>query len=63
MASSVTRDLSKSIVAVTDASLAHNVDFMHSSEDDLKWLQTVRKKEVRIIQRWIQEYYIDAATN
>lgn len=38
---------------------AHHVDFRFSTKDDPIWLQDVRKKEIWIISRWLQQYYQD----
>jgi len=39
---------------------AHHVDLRFSTKEDPKWLQDVRKKEIRIISRWLQQYYKDS---
>jgi lysosomal Pro-X carboxypeptidase len=40
---------------------AHHVDLRFSSEDDPDWLKQVRDKEMRIISRWLKQYYSDEA--
>ncbi|KAL3755594.1 hypothetical protein ACJRO7_002618 [Eucalyptus globulus] len=40
---------------------AHHVDLRYSTSEDPKWLQDVRKKEIKIISGWISQYYRDLA--
>lgn len=60
---SVTETISKSIIALTAKEGAHIHDLLISSKDDPEWLEIIRKKEVRIIQRWLERYYSDVASN
>ena len=36
---------------------AHHVDLRYSTSEDPEWLQKVRKKEIKIISRWISQYH------
>lgn len=36
---------------------AHHVDLRFSTNEDPKWLQDVREREVHIISQWISQYY------
>ncbi|GJN28270.1 hypothetical protein PR202_gb16375 [Eleusine coracana subsp. coracana] len=38
---------------------AHHVDLRFSNKDDPDWLKQVRRKETRIIARWLSQYYSD----
>jgi hypothetical protein len=40
---------------------AHHVDLRFSSKEDPQWLKDVRKQEVKIIAKWISQYYYDLA--
>ncbi|RHN75383.1 putative lysosomal Pro-Xaa carboxypeptidase [Medicago truncatula] len=55
----VLHDLSKSLVAVPTINGSHCLDILPSKESDPKWLIEQRNKEVKIIQEWIAQYYID----
>ncbi|KAF6165822.1 hypothetical protein GIB67_012719 [Kingdonia uniflora] len=55
----VLQTISKSIIAIVAKEGAHHVDLRFSTKEDPKWLQNVRKKEIRIIQKWLSEYYSD----
>ncbi|KAF2307686.1 hypothetical protein GH714_030799 [Hevea brasiliensis] len=53
--------ISKSIVAIVAEKGAHHVDLRFATSEDPKWLQQVRKREVKIIAKWLSEYYHDLA--
>ncbi|KAF8044226.1 hypothetical protein BT93_A2265 [Corymbia citriodora subsp. variegata] len=57
----VLKSISKSIVAIVAKKGAHHVDLRFSTSEDPKWLQDVRKKEIKIISGWISQYYHDLA--
>ncbi|KAK2631457.1 hypothetical protein EUGRSUZ_L02880 [Eucalyptus grandis] len=57
----VLKSISKSIVAIVPKKGAHHVDLRYSTSEDPKWLQDVRKKEIKIISGWISQYYCDLA--
>lgn len=46
-------------LTIQDFAGAHHVDLRFSTAKDPKWLQDVRKREVRIISGWLQQYYDD----
>ncbi|KAK2423676.1 lysosomal Pro-X carboxypeptidase [Trifolium repens] len=58
----VLTNLSKSLVAITTVNGSHCLDLMASQQTDPKWLIEQRKKEVKIIKRWIKQYYNDLRT-
>ncbi|KAK4419424.1 Lysosomal Pro-X carboxypeptidase [Sesamum alatum] len=53
----VLKDISKSLVAIVAKEGAHHVDLRFSTSEDPEWLEDVRKKEVRIIKKWLSQYY------
>ncbi|XP_019153541.1 PREDICTED: lysosomal Pro-X carboxypeptidase-like [Ipomoea nil] len=53
----VLENISKSIVAIVAKEGAHHVDLRFSTKEDPKWLKDVRRKEVKIIHKWISQYY------
>lgn len=53
----VLKDISKTIVAIVAEQGAHHVDLRFSTDEDPKWLQDVRRREVRIISDWLTQYY------
>ncbi|MCL7035378.1 hypothetical protein MKW94_015986 [Papaver nudicaule] len=55
----VLKSISESIVAVVAKQGAHHVDLRYSDKRDPKWLQDVRKREIHIIQKWIDQYHHD----
>ncbi|KAG0490698.1 hypothetical protein HPP92_007561 [Vanilla planifolia] len=55
----VLKSISKSLVAIVAPEGAHHVDLRASTRGDPKWLQDLRTSEVRIIKKWIQQYYSD----
>ncbi|KAL3755596.1 hypothetical protein ACJRO7_002620 [Eucalyptus globulus] len=68
----VLKSISKSIVAIVAKKVtfnrrklsmmgAHHADLLYSTNEDPKWLQDVRKKEIKIISSWISRYYRDLA--
>ncbi|KAK1563272.1 hypothetical protein Q3G72_025281 [Acer saccharum] len=57
----VLKNISSSIIAIVAEEGAHHVDLRYSSREDPKWLQDVRKSEVKIIENWISQYYYDLA--
>ncbi|XP_020535644.1 lysosomal Pro-X carboxypeptidase isoform X2 [Jatropha curcas] len=57
----VLEDISKSIIAIVAKKGAHHVDLRYASSEDPKWLQHVRKREIKIIAKWLSEYYLDLA--
>jgi len=38
---------------------AHHLDFRSATKDDPKWLVDQRKREMEIIQSWIDQYHTD----
>lgn len=57
----VLESISKSIVAIVAKDGAHHVDLRFATSEDPEWLQNVRKREVKIITKWLSEYYHDLA--
>ncbi|XP_002530520.2 lysosomal Pro-X carboxypeptidase [Ricinus communis] len=57
----VLEDISKSLVALVEEKGAHHVDLRFATSEDPKWLQEVRQKEVKIIAKWLSDYYQDLA--
>ncbi|XP_057830212.2 uncharacterized protein LOC131041215 isoform X2 [Cryptomeria japonica] len=55
----VLEDINRSIVAIIVKKGAHHVDLRFATKEDPKWLVQVRKKEIRIIKRWLMQYYKD----
>ncbi|KAM7531542.1 hypothetical protein LguiB_034952 [Lonicera macranthoides] len=53
----VLKSISKSIVAVVAKQGAHHVDLRFSTSEDPEWLRNVRRREVKIITKWISQYY------
>ncbi|XP_051132039.1 uncharacterized protein LOC127252073 [Andrographis paniculata] len=53
----VLKDISKSVVAIVAEQGAHHVDLRYSTNEDPKWLQDVRKREVHLISNWLTQYY------
>ncbi|CAL0326723.1 unnamed protein product [Lupinus luteus] len=59
----VLENISKTIVAIVAKEGAHHVDLRFSNKEDPKWLKDIRKKEVKIIARWIKQYHEDLSFN
>ncbi|KAL6575053.1 hypothetical protein OROMI_012338 [Orobanche minor] len=57
----VLKTISKSIVAIVAKEGAHHADLRHSTDEDPSWLQHMRKREVKIISKWIDKYNHDLA--
>ncbi|KAL6559152.1 hypothetical protein OROHE_006521 [Orobanche hederae] len=57
----VLKTISKSIVAIVAKEGAHHADLRHSTDEDPGWLQHMRKREVKIISKWIDKYNHDLA--
>ena len=57
----VLKNISKSIVAIVAKEGAHHVDLRFKSSEDPEWLKDVRKQEIKIIAKWISQYYHDLA--
>ncbi|KAM5559411.1 lysosomal Pro-X carboxypeptidase [Rosa sericea] len=57
----VLNNISKSIVAIVAKKGAHHVDLRFKTSEDPEWLEDVRKQEIKIIAKWISEYYHDLA--
>ncbi|XP_048227482.1 lysosomal Pro-X carboxypeptidase isoform X2 [Ricinus communis] len=55
----VLKNISSSIIAIVTKKGAHHVDFRSATKDDPNWLKEMRKQEIQIIGRWIDEYYAD----
>ncbi|KAK3119786.1 hypothetical protein QOZ80_9AG0675150 [Eleusine coracana subsp. coracana] len=55
----VLKSISDSIIALVEPQGAHHVDLRFSNKDDPDWLKQVRRKETRIIARWLSQYYSD----
>lgn len=47
------------MVAFLIISGAHHVDFRYATRKDPDWLVEQRRREVEILQKWIDQYYID----
>ncbi|XP_052172978.1 uncharacterized protein LOC127788569 [Diospyros lotus] len=56
-AGGVLKSISKSIVAIVAKEGAHHVDLRFSTSEDPEWLKDVRSREVKIISRWLSQYY------
>ncbi|ONK57486.1 uncharacterized protein A4U43_C09F1000 [Asparagus officinalis] len=54
-AGSIVKSISKSIVAVTMEEGAHNGDLFFATKEDPEWLQNARKREMKIIKRWLEQ--------
>ncbi|KHN44803.1 Lysosomal Pro-X carboxypeptidase [Glycine soja] len=52
-------NISDSIVAVHTVNGSHCLDLLRANQSDPGWLVEQRKKEVKIIKRWITQYYAD----
>ncbi|XP_016474216.1 uncharacterized protein LOC107796017 isoform X1 [Nicotiana tabacum] len=59
----VLKNISASIVALVTQKGAHHVDFRSETKNDPDWLIMQRKQEMAIIQKWLEEYYIDLKEN
>ncbi|KAL6133683.1 hypothetical protein ACLB2K_065917 [Fragaria x ananassa] len=57
----VLSNISKRIVAIVAKEGAHHVDLRFKTNEDPEWLKDVRKQEIKIIAKWISEYYHDLA--
>ncbi|XP_062004811.1 uncharacterized protein LOC133722030 isoform X1 [Rosa rugosa] len=57
----VLNNISKRIVAIVAKEGAHHVDLRFKTSEDPEWLNDVRKQEIKIIAKWISEYYHDLA--
>ncbi|KAK8610224.1 hypothetical protein V6N13_081387 [Hibiscus sabdariffa] len=55
----VLKNISSNIIALVTEKGAHHVDFRSSTKDDPDWLVELRKQEVGIIKKWLNEYYAD----
>uniref|UniRef100_A0A6N2M2P0 Serine carboxypeptidase S28 family protein n=1 Tax=Salix viminalis TaxID=40686 RepID=A0A6N2M2P0_SALVM len=55
----VLKNISSTIIALVTEKGAHHVDFRFATKDDPEWLKELRRKEVEIIQGWIDQYYAD----
>lgn len=40
---------------------AHHVDLRFATNEDPIWLQKVRRREIKIITKWLKQYYEDIA--
>ncbi|KZV14134.1 lysosomal Pro-X carboxypeptidase [Dorcoceras hygrometricum] len=58
----VLQDLSKSVLAITTSNGSHCLDILPSQNTDPDWLIMQRKKEVHVIQRWIENYHKDISS-
>lgn len=47
------------LIDINSIAGSHCLDILSSKESDPKWLIEQRNKEVKIIQEWIAQYYID----
>lgn len=56
---SVLKNISSSIIALVTEKGAHHVDFRSATKDDPDWLIEQRRREVEIIQGWIEQYNTD----
>uniref|UniRef100_A0A1D1XGA3 Lysosomal Pro-X carboxypeptidase n=1 Tax=Anthurium amnicola TaxID=1678845 RepID=A0A1D1XGA3_9ARAE len=59
----VRESLSDSLIAIVAPQGAHHVDLRFSTKEDPQWLKDVRLKEMRIIRKWLDEYYKDSASD
>ncbi|KAM3685275.1 hypothetical protein ACJW31_11G105500 [Castanea mollissima] len=55
----VLEDISDNILAVSTKKGSHCLDILGTRADDPEWLTAQRKKEVKIIRRWLRKYYND----
>uniref|UniRef100_A0A0C9SAL5 TSA: Wollemia nobilis Ref_Wollemi_Transcript_2512_2353 transcribed RNA sequence n=1 Tax=Wollemia nobilis TaxID=56998 RepID=A0A0C9SAL5_9CONI len=53
----VLKNISKSLIALVTEKGAHHVDFRFSTSEDPDWLVEQRRREVQLINEWLQEYY------
>ncbi|XP_071910722.1 uncharacterized protein [Coffea arabica] len=53
----VLQDISKSLVAIVAKEGAHHVDLRFSTPEDPEWLKHARRREVKIIESWLSQYY------
>ncbi|XAR66782.1 Lysosomal Pro-Xaa carboxypeptidase [Bertholletia excelsa] len=56
---SLLKNITDSIIALVTDKGAHHVDFRSSTKEDPDWLIRQRRQEVEIIQKWLDEYYMD----
>ncbi|CAK9159866.1 unnamed protein product [Ilex paraguariensis] len=52
----VLKNISKSIIAIVAKEGAHHVDLRFSTSEDPEWLMDVRRREEKIIAKWISQY-------
>ncbi|XXG88491.1 hypothetical protein AAC387_Pa12g0691 [Persea americana] len=57
----VLQNISESIVAIVPSEGAHHVDLRFATHEDPIWLQKVRRREIKIITKWLKQYYEDIA--
>ncbi|BAT99185.1 hypothetical protein VIGAN_10058100 [Vigna angularis var. angularis] len=55
----VLENISDSIVAVHTVNGSHCLDLLRANQSDPEWLVKQRKEEMKIIKRWIAQYYAD----
>ncbi|OWM68950.1 hypothetical protein CDL15_Pgr025137 [Punica granatum] len=55
----VLEDLSRTIRAAYSVNGSHCMDLLPSQKGDPDWLVNQRKTKVRIIRRWIDQYYAE----
>ncbi|MQL96886.1 hypothetical protein Taro_029569 [Colocasia esculenta] len=53
----VLKSISDSLVALVTDEGAHHVDFRSATKDDPAWLVELRRQEIGIIQKWVDEYH------
>ncbi|XP_027178945.1 lysosomal Pro-X carboxypeptidase-like [Coffea eugenioides] len=54
---SVLEDVSETIVALVTEKGAHHLDLRAATDEDPDWLVDQRESEVKLIKKWLQEYY------
>ncbi|KAH8482859.1 hypothetical protein H0E87_030082 [Populus deltoides] len=55
----VLQNISDSVVAITTVKGSHCLDVLATTKSDPQWLVAQRKEEVRIIRKWIRNYFSD----
>uniref|UniRef100_A0A2P2QNH3 Serine carboxypeptidase S28 family protein n=1 Tax=Rhizophora mucronata TaxID=61149 RepID=A0A2P2QNH3_RHIMU len=55
----VLKNISSSIIALVTEKGAHHVDLRAATKDDPDWLVQLRRQEVEILHKWINQYYAD----
>ncbi|WOG98278.1 hypothetical protein DCAR_0417619 [Daucus carota subsp. sativus] len=53
----VLEDISKTIIAIVAKEGAHHVDLRYATKEDPEWLKEIRSREIKIITKWLSQYY------